>query len=86
MSAADVVFYQRFKVREVAMHLARSGLSPETIREAMLDLAKTEAEHAIAWAAEEDRRMAAVDREDFGDECDREERRGRETTRAEAGT
>ena len=54
---------QRFKIREVAMYLAHRGLDAETIREAMIDMATTEAEHAIAWAAEEDRRMAAEESE-----------------------
>ena len=57
--ATDVVFMHRDAVRKVAMHMARAGLSPETIRAAMADLAATEAEHAIAWAAEEDRRWEA---------------------------
>ena len=43
------------------MYLAQRGLDAETIREAMIDMATTEAEHAIAWAAEEDRRMAAAE-------------------------
>lgn len=66
------VHMERFKIREAAMSLARKGLSADTIREAMLDMAETEAEHAIAWAEEEDRRMELADREDFADECARE--------------
>ncbi len=77
--ANDVVFFQRAKVREVAMHLARRGLSAETIRAAMIDMATTEADRAIAWAEDLDRRMDAADREDFAEECAREERRERET-------
>ncbi len=53
------VFGARMKVRGAAMLLAKRGLSADTIREYMRDLAETEAEHAIAWAAEEDRRTAA---------------------------
>ena len=56
-------FGARMKVREAAMLLARRGLDADTIREAMIDMATTEAEHAIAWAAEEDRRMAESDNE-----------------------
>ena len=56
MSASESfpVFGARVKVREAAMLLAKRGLDAETIREAMLDMAQTEAEHAIKWAAEMD--------------------------------
>jgi SOS response regulatory protein OraA/RecX len=56
-------FVARLKIRDVAMSLARAGLSDETIREAMADMAQTEAERAIAWAAKEDARQAAADRD-----------------------
>ncbi len=80
MSATDIlgrpprgesfdVFGARMLVRNAAMLLARRGLSAETIREYMRDLGESEAEHAIAWAEEDDRRMALADREDFADEC-----------------
>ena len=82
MSATDVVFMHRDSVRKVAMHMARAGLSPETIRAAMADLASTEAEHAIKEQAAEDARWASYEREasicgedrrDVGDEWAREE-------------
>lgn len=72
------VFAARLKMRDVAMGLARRGLSAETIRAAMLDMAASEAEEAIAWAEAYDRAQDALDREEFADECAREERKERE--------
>lgn len=66
----SLCFGARLKVREVAMGLARAGLSDDVIREALKDIAETEAERAIAWGHEEDERMAARDREDVADEMD----------------
>lgn len=58
----------RWKVREAAMLLAQRGLSAETIREAMRDMADTESDRAIEWADEYERREALADRNDVGDE------------------
>ncbi len=64
-SSEAAIFSVRFRVREAAMVLAKRGLSAETIREAMLDMAETEAEHAIAWAAEYDRCQALAELEEL---------------------
>ena len=66
MSARDerYAFRARLMVREAAMMMARAGLSAETIRECMADIAETEAEHAIAWGEAEDRRMEAAEAEE----------------------
>ncbi len=64
-------FRARIAVTEVAMDLARAGLSDEVIREMMKDVAAGAAERAIAWGAEEDRRQALADRiDDIQDEMD----------------
>jgi SOS response regulatory protein OraA/RecX len=53
-----LVKYEVYAIKEVAMKLARKGLSAEQIREAMLDMAEDAADEAAQWAAEEDRRTA----------------------------
>lgn len=67
LTESSDVFGARLKVRDASMLLARRGLSAETIREYMRDLAEQESERAIAWAVEEDRAMDLADREDFAD-------------------
>ncbi len=62
-------FNARMRVFEAAMGLSRAGLSPDTIREAMKDMAEHAAERAIAWGREQDR-LAAIDMEDVGDELE----------------
>ncbi len=76
--ATEVVFLQAHKVFGVAMHLARRGLSAEDIREAMADMARDAADHAVAWVEERERLANLADREDFADECMTEARRERE--------
>lgn|GEM_PF-6778280 len=63
-------FVARLKVRDAAMGLARAGLSDDVIREALADIAATEAERAIAWGAAEDRRQARADADDTVDQDD----------------
>lgn len=53
-----LVRYEVYAIKEVAMKLARKGLSPEQIREAMDDMAADAAEEAARWIEEEDRRTA----------------------------
>lgn len=53
-----LVRYEIYAIKEVAMKLARKGLSPEQIREAMLDMAEDAADEAKTWIEAEDRRTA----------------------------
>lgn len=53
-----LVRYEVYAIKEVAMKLARKGLSAEQIREAMEDMAHDAADEAVRWLEEEDRRTA----------------------------
>lgn len=53
-----LVRYEVYAIKEVAMKLARKGLSAEQIREAMEDMAHDAADDAARWLEEEDRRTA----------------------------
>lgn len=53
-----LVKYETYAIKEVAMKLARKGLSAEQIREAMLDMAEDASDDAQAWLENEDRRTA----------------------------
>lgn len=53
-----LVKYEVYAIKEVAMKLARKGLSAEEIREAMVDMAEDAADEAKVWIEAEDRRTA----------------------------
>lgn len=72
----------RHRVHDVAYELARDGLSAETIRAAMLDMATTGADIAALYIARYDAAEAA-DRED---DDDRRELRDERETAYEEGT
>lgn len=72
----------RAKVREAAMHMASMGLSADTVRAALLDMAKTEGERAAKYIEKYDADEAAAiaaDRADFAEEHHHEAVRHRET-------
>lgn len=70
----------RTQVRAIAHELAEQGLSAETIREAMLDMATDASDRAAKYIAEYDTEEAArvaIDREDIADDLDAREERVR---------
>ena len=75
-SDAGRVYSARLAIRRVAMDLAERGLSAETIRDAMSDMATDAIDRAAAYIAEYDReeedRRCAIDREDAADARDAE--------------
>lgn len=69
-----VIFKARADVHRAAMYLAEMGLSVETIRAAMLDMAASATEraiiHALRFDTEQEERAVARDREDVADEME----------------
>lgn len=72
---ANLVLTARHRVHAVAIELAKQGLSPETIREAMLDMGDTAATCAEAFIARYDEAEARAQAEDKADIDDEREAR-----------
>jgi len=81
---AALVLTARNRVHDVAYELAKQGLSAETIREALLDMATTGADMAALYIARYDREEQAR-ADDLKDDDDRREMRDEAETAWEQG-